>query len=183
MRLKSILILLVVLLALGGYFYYSSRPQPVPQPAPQVFVWLFEMEELQRVEMQLPQENLNQAFIKEADRSWSFDDAQRAKVDMKRWGGGIPLLLSGPAAARVIATNATAEKLAEFGLTQPQMKIILTLESGKIMDIIVGHSTPDGTNYYVQAPGSNDVALVDYTWYGVLERLIKDPPFISPATK
>lgn len=183
MRLKSILILLVVLLGLGGYFYYSNRPKPVPNLAPQVFVWLFEMEELQHIEMQLPQENKSQAFIKEADKSWSFDDAQRAKVDMKRWGGGIPLLLSGPAAARVIATNATAEKLAEFGLTQPQMKIILTLADGQIMSIIVGRSTPDGTNYYVQAPGSNDVALVDYTWYAVLERLVKEPPYLSPATK
>lgn len=175
--------MLVILLALGGYFYYSNRPQPVPQPEPQVFVWLFEMEELERVEMQLPQENLSQAFIKEADKSWSFDTAQRAKVDMKRWGGGIPLLLSGPAAARVIATNATESKLAEFGLTQPQMKIILTLASGQIMNIIVGYSTPDGTNYYVQAPGSNDVALVDYTWYQVLERLVREPPSISPPTK
>ena len=141
------------------------------------------MEEIQHIEIQLPQENKSQAFIKEADRSWSFDNAQRSKVDMQRWGGGIPLLLSGPAAARVIADNATEEKLAEFGLAQPHMKIILTLAQGEIMDIIVGDNTPDGTNYYVQAPGSNDVALVDYTWYGVLRRLVTEPPFITPPAK
>ncbi|GAG36527.1 unnamed protein product, partial [marine sediment metagenome] len=36
--------------------------------------------------------------------------------------------------------------------------------------------------FYVQAPGSNDVALVDYTWYEVLERLVKEPPYAPTST-
>ena len=183
MRLRSILILLVILLALGGYFYITSRPEPVTKPEPQMFVWLIEMEEIQRIEIELPREGESQAFIKirEGDKfPWYFDDPQRSKVDPERWGGGIPLLLSGPGADRVIAENATDEKLAEFGLTQPRMKITLALENEDILNIIVGYSTPNGMNYYVQAPRSNDVATVDYTWYVVLERLVKEPPYAPP---
>ncbi|GAG02483.1 unnamed protein product [marine sediment metagenome] len=139
------------------------------------------MEELQHIEIRLPRENDSQAFIKEADRTWHFDNPQRCEVDMKRWGGGIPLLLSGPGAERVIAENATQEKLAEFGLTQPQMELILTLENESIINIAVGDSTPDGHAFYVQAPNSNDIALVDYTWYEVLERLVKEPPYPPPG--
>jgi len=46
----------------------------------------------------------------------------------------------------------------------------------------VGDRTPDGHAYYVQAPGSNDVALVDFTWYEVLERLVKEPPYVPAET-
>ena len=188
MRLRNILILLVILLALAGYFYFSNGSQPPPQSEPQsepqVFAWLIEMDEIQHVEIRLPRESKSEAFVKirEEDKfPWYFDDPQRSEVDMTRWGGGIPLLLSGPGIKRIIARNATEEKLAEFGLTQPQMEIILTLEDGDILNITVGDRTPDGNTYYVQVPGSNDVALVDYTWYEVLERLVKEPPYASPS--
>ena len=59
----------------------------------------------------------------------------------------------------------------------PQMEIALTLEDGDTLNIIVGDRTPDGNAFYVKVPDSNDVCLVDYTWYEVLERLVKEPPY------
>ena len=180
MRIRSILILLIILLALGGYFYFSNTPQPPPKSEPRVFLWNIEMGEIQHIEIRLPREGKSEAFINIPEKDkfpWHFDDPQKSKVDVARWGGGIPLLLSGPGIERVIAKNATEEELAEFGLTQPQMELALTLEDGDILNIIVGDRTPDGDAFYVQGPHSNDVALVDYTWYGVLERLVKDPPY------
>jgi len=185
LRLRSILILLAILLALGGYFYFTNTPEPPPKPEPQVFVWDIEMGEIQHIEIRLPREDKSEAFVKIEEKDkfpWHFDDPQRSEVDMARWGGGIPLLLSGPGAERVIARSATEEKLAEFGLTQPQMEIILTLENGDILNIAVGDRTPDGNAFYVQVPDSNNVCLVDYTWYEVLERLVQEPPYVSPST-
>ena len=184
MRLKNILILLIILLALGGYFYFSNEPEPPPKVEPTVYVWLIEMDDIQHIEIRLPREDKSEAFIKISkgdEFPWYFDDTQRSKVNTERWGGGITLLLSGPGAERVIAKNATEEKLAEFGLAQPQMEIILTLVNGHILNIKVGDRTPDGNTYYVQAPSTNDVALVDYSWYKVLERLVKEPPYASPS--
>ena len=185
MRLKSILVLLVILLALGGYFYFSNGSPPPEQEELRVFVWVLEMGEIQHIEVRLPREDKSEAFVKISQKGkfpWYFDDPQKSEVDALRWGGGIELLLTGPGAERVIAKNATEEKLAEFGLTQPQMEVALTLEDGEILNIMIGNRTPDGINYYVQAPGSNDVALVDYTWYEVLERLVKEPPYTPPST-
>ena len=133
MRLRSILVLLTILLALGGYFYFSNAPEPTTEPEPKVFVWDIDEEEIQHIEIRLPRESKSQSFIKieEEDKfPWYFDNPERSEVDKERWGGGIPLLLSGPGADRVIAQNATAEKLAEFGLNQPRMEITLTLGSG-----------------------------------------------------
>jgi len=182
LRLGSILILLIILLALGGYFYFSNDSEPSPQVEPRAFLWNIEMGGIQHIEIRLPREDKSVAFVKisqEGKFPWYFDDPQRSEVDVARWG--IEFLLTGPGAERVIAKNATEEKLTEFGLAQPQMEITLILEDGDILNIAVGDRTPDGINYYVQAPGSNDVALVDYTWYEVLERLVREPPYAPPA--
>ena len=184
MRLRNILILLVILLGLGMYFIFFNKTEPPPKSEPRVFLWNIEMDEIQHIEIRLPREGTSEAFIKipEGDKfPWHFDDPQRSKVDVARWGGGIPLLLSGPGIERVIAKNATEEKLAEFGLTQPQMEITLTLEDGDILNIAVGDRTPDENTFYVKVLDSNDVSLVDYTWYEVLERLVKEPPYAPPA--
>ena len=140
------------------------------------------MEEIEHIDIELPRDGKSQSFIKipEGDKfPWYFDDPQRSNVDVERWGG-IPFLLRGPGVDRIISENTTEEKLAEFGLTQPRMKIALTLEAGDILNIKVGDKTPDGHAFYVQSPYSNDVALVDYTWYGVLERLVMEPPYSPP---
>lgn len=185
MRFRSILILLIILLALGGYFYFFNEPEPPPEEKePRVFVWLIEMEEIEHIEIRLPREDKSEAFIKipaGSEFPWHFDDTEKTKVDVVRWGGGIPLLLSGPGAERIIARDVTEEKLAEFGLTQPQMEITLTLEDGDILNIRIGDRTPDGNTYYVQNLDFNDIALVDYTWYEVLERLVTEPPYASPS--
>jgi hypothetical protein len=38
---------------------------------------------------------------------------------------------------------------------------------------------PNAAYYYVQAPGTRDVALVDYTWYDVLAKLVHEPPYAT----
>ncbi len=186
MKLQNILILLVVLFIIGGGYYFFNIPKPPETPEPQIFVWQVEMEDIQHIEIRLPRENMSQAFIKieEPDKfPWYFDDPQRSAIDKERWGGGIPLLLSGPGAVRVIAENATPEQLAEFGLLNPRMEITLTLKNGHIMKNMIGDRTPNGAADYVQAPSTNDVALVDYTWYDILERLVKEPPYAPPPAK
>ena len=183
MRPRNILILAVILAVLAGVYYWASRPEPTTPPKPTVYVWNIEMEDIQHIKILLPREGKSQSFIKipEEDKvPWHFDDPPiYSTVNSTRWGGGIPLLLSGPGAARDLGT-VTNEKLAEYGLTNPSMKIIVTTKKDGLESVIesdVGDLTPDRQNRYVRAPGSNAVALVDYTWYDVLERLVKEPPY------
>lgn len=181
MRGRSIIILLVILAVLGGVYFVVSQPEPEVKE-PKVYVWDIKDDDIEHIVISLPREGKSQAFIKisEGDKfPWFFDDQQRSEVDQERWGGGIPLLLSGPSAYRVITESATDEQLAEFGLTQPSMKITLTLKNKDIVATDVGDNTPNSQNYYVRAPGSNAVAIVDATWYDVLKGLVTDPPYAS----
>ena len=183
MNTRNIIILLVILIAVGGLYYFLSRPEPPPLKEETIYVWLIDMDEITHIVIELPDEGLKQSFIKipQGDQfPWFFDDAENSDVDTARWGGGIPLLLSGPSVARIIAEGATEEQLATFGLTEPSMRITLTLADGKVMNIEVGDKTPDGNNFYVKAPNRNDIATVDVLWYDVMERIVKEPPYAPP---
>ncbi len=184
MRTRNIIILLVILVLLGGIYYVFNRPEPGTPEQPKEYVWLIEQDDIDHITITLLRENppLSQSFIKITQEDafpWFFDDAQRSPVDSKRWGGGIPLLLSGPGADRVITYNATPEQLAEYGLTEPKMRIDLLLADNTTMEIYLGDATPDGVNYYIRAPNSDAVATVDYTWYNEMERLLKEPPYAT----
>lgn len=181
MKLRLILVLAGAAAALAVVYYFSSRPQPQPRPEPRPFVWYVEMTDLARMSIALPRRGLQQAWEKHADRQWYFSGPQGQPVDPKRWGGGIPLLLSGPGANRRVAEDAAADQIERFGLSDPQMAIDLTLDNGDTVSIAVGDATPDRRSYYIQRAGASDVYTVDYTWYDVLERLVTDPPYAPGA--
>lgn len=182
MKTQNILVLFVILLVTGGLFYFLNIPEAPETPEVQQYVWIIEMEDIEHIVLDLPREGKSESFIKISEEDkfpWYFDNEEKSPVDTVRWGGGIPLLLSGPGAGRIIATDAPVEKLTEFGLTNPQLIISLAMTGGKNMTINVGDATPNRAYYYVQAPGTNDVALVDYTWYDVLAKLVHEPPYAA----
>ncbi len=178
MRLRNILILVAVL-GTATVVYIQTRPVVVPPPRPPgtEFVWLFDMEELTEIVIELPREGLKESFAKHADRQFYFDDPPGPKVDRNRWGGGIPLLLSGPAAERPIARDASDEQLEIFGFTEPSMVAILSRGAADTVIIEVGDAVPDGHAYYLRVAGSRNLYSVDATWYQVLARIVTEPPY------
>ena len=177
MKLRAILIMAAVLVVLATVYYFTSRPEPEPAPEPREFVWSVETDELRNMAISLPAEGKSQAWVVHDDKYWYFDEPDGPKVDMQRWGGGVPLLMSGPGADRVIAREANDEQLAVYGLVEPRMTIHLVLKDERSIDIDVGDANPTGGAYYVRLVGSRDVYTVDYTWYDVLEGLVLDPPY------
>jgi hypothetical protein len=141
------------------------------------------MEDLKHMAISLPPEGKNEAWVKHEDKYWYFDKPEGPKVNMKRWGGGIPLLLSGPGAERLITSESTDEQLEIYGLKDPKMKIDLVLENEDTINIAVGDNTPDGQASYVKLVDSRDVYTVHHTWYEVLERLVLEPPYPEPEEK
>jgi hypothetical protein len=183
LKAQNILILIIILLFVGGIYYFSDVPEPVEKPDPKTYVWMIDMEDITHVTLEMPREDMSESFIRSDEKDvfpWYFDDESRSPINVDRWGGGVTLLLSGPGADRIIAKDASPEKLAEFGLDEPSLIITLSLENGKVITIDIGDAAPNGITYYVKAPNTSDVALVDYTWYNILEGLVKDPPYAVP---
>jgi len=182
MNLRTTAVMAGILVALGTLFLIFRRPpEPDTRTESRTFIWSVEVEELNRLAISLPLVGRREAWVKRADRYWYFDQPDGPKVDMQRWGGGIPLLLSGPGAERLIVAAATDKQLASYGLQEPRMKIELTLKNEDTIFVDIGDRTLDGQTYYIKKRDSQAVYTVDHTWYEVLERLVREPPYPGTA--
>jgi len=184
LKIRAILALVVVVAILGVVFYAVSRPKPTTPQEARPFVWDFDMEALQKITIALPKdprEPNSMSWVKHDDRYFYFDEPNGPKVDMKRWGGGIPLILSGPAAERLLFQNATDANLKECGFNTPSISIQLTLNDNKVYDIEVADQTPSAQAYYIRLADTRDIYTVDYSWYDVVAKLVTDPPY-APAS-
>jgi hypothetical protein len=177
MRRAGIPIMAVLLVALAAFYAITSRPELEPLAPARPSLWSLEMDRLVAVTIRLPAEGRSEAWVRHDDQAWYFDRPNGPKADVRRWGGGIPLLLSGPRAERLIAAEASAEQLAAFGLDNPKMEIDLVLEDRDAIKIAVGDGTPDGQAYYIRLIESSQVYSVHQTWHAALERLVLDPPY------
>ncbi len=179
MRPRNVLIL-VVILAVAITVFFLTRPaeETTTEIDPKERVWDFEMDDLTHIIIELPKLEMSESFVIHEDRQWYFDDPPGPQVDPDRWGGGVPLILSGPLTERSICKDATAELLDAYGFTVPQMTITLTTGDEEIT-IEVGDKSPSGSTYYIRLADSDDVYAIDYTWYDVLERLVLEPPYVS----
>jgi len=172
-------VLAVMLVVLGGVAVVVNRPDSPEPAAVREYVWSVSTDDVIRLAIELPDADQRLAW-KRDDGVWYFDQPDGPEVDPRRWGNGIPLLVSGPAAKRPIATDVDAEQLKSFGLVSPTMLVDLELADATSIEIDVGDATLDRLAYYIRLRDSPNVYTVPESWYGVLERLVLEPPYPSP---
>jgi hypothetical protein len=168
--------MLAAFLLLAALLFVLLRPEPEPTVEPRPVVWSIEPDRLWAVTITLPEQEKRERWVKEGD-DWYFDQSDHRRVDPARWGAGIPLLLSGPKAERLIARDAGAEALAGYGLNSPSMQVELAMADGTSLVVDVGDSTPDGNADYVKLRGSADIYSVSREWRDVLKELVLNPPY------
>ena len=175
---RSTAILFLIALALAAVFLARTRPQREPGAAGSPEVWSLDPAALVGVTIELPRLDRRESWVRGADGRWAFERAGRPAVDGRRWSG-VPTLLSGPSAERLIAADTPSGRSAAFGLTRPAMRIELRVDGGEALRIEVGDVTPDGADVYVRGLGSTSVYTVARSWHTVLERLVTDPPYAA----
>ena len=73
MKIRAIIIMAAVLIALGVVFFLTNRPEPEPRPEPRTYVWSFEMTDLAAITISLTEEQKSESWIKREDKQWYFD--------------------------------------------------------------------------------------------------------------
>ncbi|MEE4165761.1 MAG: hypothetical protein V2I35_07175, partial [Desulfocapsaceae bacterium] len=74
MKLRTILVMAGILLALGAIFFISRQPpESEPKPEPRRFIWSVGMEDLKHLTINLPAKGKSEAWVKHEDRYWYFD--------------------------------------------------------------------------------------------------------------
>jgi hypothetical protein len=109
------------------------------------------------------------------DGEWVFLDT-REIPEPERWSG-IPLLLTGPRATRVL--DDPADDLNEYGLDPPITSVRVDIKGSIQFNFILGVNTADGSATYGRVIGSDDVFLLPSSWPPVLTALVTDPPRLT----
>ena len=183
---KQFIVLTIILIGLAGFWYFSKGAPSEKGSDQDFYLWLVEVDDIHRIQINLVRQRKSITFIKVPSKNgfpWLFDDSNRSSVDPNRWGGGIPLLLSGPRVERLICGKASDKKLMEYGLLIPNLRVILGLKGGEVLKINVGDKSPDGHAYYIQSPDSRKVALVSDIWFTVISGLVELPPYVRNDEK
>ena len=183
MKLRLVVILGVVAAGLAVVFVLTSGRDDAEDRTERPTIWSFDLRDLHRVEIALPHDQLAEAWF-QIDRVWYFDRPGRPLVEMDRWGGGVPYLLSGPGANRLITDGILPEDLEIFGLLAPRMTIHIEHggeygEGPGTVDLVIGDETPDTFSFYIQLVGTKKVYTVDRSWYEIMERLVVEPPYLQ----
>ena len=192
MKRISLIVLVIVVVAAVAVFAalrltaesraQNNEAQSSSETDELTYIWKIDFLDIQRVEIALEKEGLCEAWVLHDDQYFYFDEPDGSIVDMDRWGGGVPLLLGGPAATREVADVEDVDQLDIYGLAEPSMRInIGTIDGGEI-EVELGDRTPNAMGNYIKLADSTKVFIVDYTWYDVMENLVLDPPYPSPES-
>lgn len=167
-------ILLVLVAVVGGYvFLFELQKTPKPQvSAP----WFYDVSYEDLAVISVEYRGQKQVF-EATPKGWVFQES-REPVDLARWSG-IPLLLTGPRSSRVARESIDDPK--EYGLDPPQSVFTVSLKSGQQITTLLGDVTPDGANHYAQVVGSAPLFLLPSAWGDVINRLITEPPRVTPT--
>lgn len=175
MKWRNTLILLVVFVLLGGYVYFFEMKKEEPESTPPTTaVIVFDMADGDIVQLAVQSEEGRTRVRRTEDgESWQMEEPTQEEADKDRLDS-LALRIAKLRASR--ALTETAENLADYGLTSPQITATIKLKSEEEKSLFIGDQTPNKSNYYVQKEGDSAVYIVASSMGNDLKRLITEPP-------
>ncbi len=179
MSFKTTVVLLVVFVALGGYFYFfQSQQTPASSNAP-VEPRITSVKTEDVVKFSVRQSDKVVTAVKDNNGTdWYLDGPQRQAIDMARFNG-VVLLFSGPRAKRLVDPKPT--DLSLFGLAKPKDEVNLELKDGSKVQVLLGDLSPDESYQYVKVSDDDAVYLVDRGVGDVVDNFVAQPPIPTPT--
>lgn len=178
MQLRSIALWSAVLAATAAALIVLRPTGEPPAEVRQPFVWSIKPDALRSVTIRLAREGKQITWVRDGGGNWRFDLPDGGQVDEKRWGLGIPLLLSGPRASRLITGAVEDRELPIYGLDRPRIIVTLGTADGGSLAAHIGDNTPDGSESYVRVEGTGSIYSVHRTFAEVVEGLMRNPPYL-----
>lgn len=168
---KRNLILLVLCLLIGGYYFLDTQYQEKQQ----------EQEDLEKQLVTLEQDDVKEVTIVSADEtkkavknenSWRLVEPYDASADKNNWDNVVSQYTSGER-QRVVRED--AEDLSPYGLDEPKFQITLAKENGEEASTIkIGKETPTAGKYYAMVDETNDILTILASMHTAVDKSLFD---------
>lgn len=173
--------LLAVLIALGGYVYFSGGSGQASPPAakdkpvePQAEVLQFNDRVTQRLTVQKGDQRT--AVERPVDGAWVLQPSGEV-ADRLRLNGLLTRLSSLRASRRLPEPG----NLADFGLATPETSVTIVQADGAELTLLFGARAPAEAGTYVKRPDDPAVYVVSNAIAQDVERLLTEPPREPPT--
>jgi hypothetical protein len=168
MSLRKALLMLVVLLALGGYVYFVELPREREEAQKKLFA--FDKDAVAAVSLIYPDRSL--ALEKDATGKWRLTQPIAVEADEAT----VSNLVNAIAEAEVNRVlEDDTQNLALYGLDKPVVKLEVTLRDGtKLPQVSIGKDTPVGFSVYVQKAGDPKIFLTPQAFRLGMTKEVKD---------
>ncbi len=165
---RNTLVLLLVLLALGGYLYFVERPSQEREAEEKKLVSL-KKDDVTGLTLTYPDRAI--ALEKNAEGQWRLTQPVAADAD----GPVVNNMLTAIAEADVTRSlDDVGDKLASYGLAPPEGTIALTLKQGSVPPIKIGKTTQVGSAAYLQKDGDPKVYIGTMAFQSAMKKQVKD---------
>ena len=162
MKVKHTLLAFVLLLGLGGIFYYlNSRPENAsPDDIPKEKIFSFQPDQVQQFALEISNEPSTsvQRVTPAPDPSWKIVQPQGIAADngsIQSFLGELPSLQATP------LEGETAPDWSQYGLDKPTRTFSFQLQDGTSATLAIGGANPNGTAHYARLGDSGPVLLLD----------------------
>jgi len=164
---RRIVVLLVAVLALGGYLYFYEVPQAKREAQKEKLVAV-DKDAISGIDLVYPDREI---ALAKGDKGWRLTKPVDAAAD----DTAVTSLLGSLAGAEVQKTiDELPADLGPFGLDKPTVTVRLTLKSGEVPPIAVGKNTAIGGKTYVRKDDEKKVYLITSSLGFALNKQAKD---------
>lgn len=160
MKLRSLILATVVLLALVGFLYWSNHRKPAdealkPSESSPAILKLDEAS-ITKVEVKKPDTD-PVVFTKSSSGAWQITEPKPFRADQTNVSSTLSALAS-LNSQRVVEDKAS--DLKQYGLEPPSAEIDLTEKDNKSQKLLLGDSTPSGAAVYAMLSGDPHVYTI-----------------------
>ncbi len=156
---NAIILVVVVALLIGAYYFLSNRPSGDDGPANSTETKVERVISVEKDKISSLEYNSEKGTYKllKKDNQWTVEPGMEFPLD-EATATAASEELSSIIAQKVIEENAS--DLSKYGLDKPSATMKVGLEDGTINEIEVGNLSPTGDGLYVKNKGSNKVFLI-----------------------
>ncbi|GIW43161.1 MAG: hypothetical protein KatS3mg077_0443 [Candidatus Binatia bacterium] len=166
MRLRTTIVLLLILAGLGAYLYWMELPRQQKEAEAKK---LFQFKPEDVVELRLHFQDRN-ILLKKSGESWRLAEPIDAPADEIT----IKNLLNTIAECEVKRDLEDATDLKQFGLDPPFVTLTVKLKDRQLPEVAVGKNTPVGFSAYLQRLDDKKVRLTTSAFRAGLDKQVKD---------